>query len=286
MIVATWVPTACVALAEDRARWRLVFAEDFEKTPPGRPVGAPWKQRHPVRPIMVTDRVAVSGKRCAMFRYEISAKGTLDKERGLFAMEAPIPRAKNDRRATWRITAAMRFHPIAWTAASFRVRGQHYRSAVAVVNSGNLLFVGGNVNMPVWNVAKPGTWYRIRIILREQAGTYDIEVGPDKGTYRNRFYNLPVPPESLPLRFVGFGYCGALVRYGQGRRAYLDDVRVERLAAAGEHGMHFTGAIFRDSPASVVETVRRRCGICHLDSAVGKGPQRGRARRRVGERDR
>lgn len=223
------VLSAAAALGQE-SRWEPVLVEDFEKGAPGSPVGTPWAQRHPKRQIVLTDRVAASGKQCATFRYEVSADGSLDQEAGLFNMEAPIPRPRNDPLGTWRISAAMRFHPIAWTAASFRVRGDAGRAPFAVVNSMNLLFVGGQVNMPVWNVAKPDQWYRVQIVLREAEGVFDLEVGEAGGEYRNVFLNVPVEPGSLPIRYASFGYCGALVRYGQGRVSFLDDVRIERMA--------------------------------------------------------
>ena len=218
-------------------RWEPVFVEDFESGTPGGLVGAPWVQRHPRRQIVTTDQAAASGRQCAMFRYEVAGEGSLDAEAGLFFMEAPIPRPKGDALGTWRISAAMRFHPIAWTAATFRVRGSASQSIAALVNSTNLFFLGGYQNVPVWNVAEPDRWYRFRVLLREKDRTFDLEIGeagnahnrPFQGSYRNFFYNLPVQGESLPLKYVGFGYCGALVRYGQGRTAYLDDIRVERL---------------------------------------------------------
>ena len=215
--------------AKSRGRWEVVFADDFEKAAAGSALTAPWVQRHPRRQVIVTNQAAAAGKQCAMFRYAISTKGMLDKEAGAFFVDAPIPRPKQDQPATWRISAALRFHPIAWTAATLRLRGYHWRAALGLYNSMNMLILGGERNRPVWNVAEPDRWYRVRITLREHERTYDLEVGPQSDEYRNVFRNLPVPVESLPLRYVGFGYCGALVRYGQGREAYLDDLRIERL---------------------------------------------------------
>jgi hypothetical protein len=209
-------------------RWEPVFVEDFESGTPGGLVGAPWVQRHPRRQIVTTDQAAASGRQCAMFRYEVAGEGSLDAEAGLFFMEAPIPRPKGDALGTWRISAAMRFHPIAWTAATFRLRGDQSQSIAALVNSSNLFFLGGSQNIPVWNVADPDRWYRFRILVREDVRNFDLEIGEEGGKHRNYFYNIPIAEGALPLRCVGFGYCGALVRYGQGREAFIDDVRVER----------------------------------------------------------
>lgn len=209
-------------------RWELVWAEDFEKGKPGEAVGAPWVQSHPRRLIVLTDQAALSGQQSAMYRYEVSAEGSLDEEAGLFFMEASIPRPQDDPLATWRVSAALRFHPEAWTASCFRLRGEHWKASVSLVNSMNLFFLGGHLNIPVWNVAEPDRWYRVQVVLREEQGVFDLEIGEEGGDYRNAFYSRPVPPETLPFRRVGFGYVGALVRYGQGRESFLDDIRVER----------------------------------------------------------
>lgn len=215
---------------QDTARWETVWHESFEKSASGAAVGAPWKQRHAQRQITVTNQTAIDGKQAATFSYQVAAEGALDKEAGLFFMEAPIPRQKSDASTTWRISAALRFQPIAWTGTALTLRGAHYRPAVALVNSANTLYLGSALNLPVWSVAKPDQWYRVQITLREVEKTFDLEIGEAGDAYRNQFFNLPLGSETLPFLNVSFGYVGALVRYGQDRQTFIDDIRVERLA--------------------------------------------------------
>ena len=215
---------------QDAARWETVWHESFEKSASGAAVGAPWKQRHAQRQITVTNQTAIDGKQAATFSFEVAAEGALDKEAGLFFMEAPIPRKKSDALTTWRISAAVRFHPVAWTGTALTLRGDHYKPAVSLVNSSNMLFLGGALSMPVWSMAKPDQWYRVQITLREVEKTFDLEIGEADETYRNQFFNLPLGSETLPFLNVSFGYVGALVRYGQDRQTFIDDIRVERLA--------------------------------------------------------
>jgi hypothetical protein len=222
------LPSVIADTTSSAGHWDVVFVEDFEKGEPGSPVGTPWVQRHSQRQVVVTNQAAFFGKQSAMYRYEVSSAGSMEVERGLFFIEAPIRRPADDVPGIWRITAALRFHPTAWTACTFRLRGVHWRPSVALLNSGNMLFLGGHLHTPVWSRAEPDRWYRVSILLREDQGAFDLEIGEEGKNYSNTFSNLPIPSESRQLRYLGFGYVGALVRYGQGRECFLDDVQVER----------------------------------------------------------
>ena len=228
LAAALAVAVTLEAQEQAKERWRAVWAEGFESGQLGAGVAAPWKQRHKQRQVEVSDKAAAAGKHAARFVYQVSSDGSLDAERGAFHIEAPIPRDTEPKLGTWRISAALRFHPIAWTAASFRLRGTHWRAALAIINSGNLLYVGGEAGFPVWNVAKPDKWYRVRVTIQEEGATADLKAWEDGAAHKNCFYAIPLPASSLPIRYISFGYCGALVRYGQGRQAYIDDVLVER----------------------------------------------------------
>ena len=226
--MAAGISLYSVAAVQEETAWASVFEEDFENAPANTPVAEPWSQHHPRRQVIVTDQVALSGKQAAMFRYEVTEKGTLDEEAGMFRIETALPREKPAEPEIYRVSWAVRFRAESATAAAFAVRGPSWRKPFSVYNSMNMLILSAAENEPIWNPAVPDTWYRLVVILDEESETFELSIGPADGTQTNFFSRRAVHPDSLPARYLFFGYIGAIVRYGQGRVAYIDDIRVER----------------------------------------------------------